>query len=135
MWSQRRESAALTVVGPFRSFPDPLSEEYDMRRSLLRGVAALTMTGSLAVLLTAVQPTPALADSVGSIGTDPVGIKQPPGSYQPNPPACTNPPVLVRFATFGESSGTHVLSLFRLANPQAATACDLKAFSEIFAQM
>ena len=45
-----------------------------MRRSLLRGVATLTMTMSLAVFLTAIQPSPALADSSGSIGTTQTGV-------------------------------------------------------------
>ena len=36
-----------------------------MRRSLLRGIAALTMTGSLAVFMTAIQPTLAHAQTVG----------------------------------------------------------------------
>ena len=40
----------------------------DMRRSLLRGVATLTLTGSLAIFFTAIQPTPVYAQS-GSSGT------------------------------------------------------------------
>ncbi len=38
-----------------------------MRRNLLRGVTALTMTMSLAVLLTAIQPRPVFAASIGSL--------------------------------------------------------------------
>ena len=43
-----------------------------MRRSCLRGAAALLLTGSLAVLLTALPPTLASAQSIGTIGTAPV---------------------------------------------------------------
>ena len=47
-----------------------------MRRSLLRGVAALTMTCSLAVLMTAIQPTPVHAQTSdpGSSGTVSMGV-------------------------------------------------------------
>ncbi len=62
-----------------------------MRRSLLRGVAALTLTGSLAIFLTGVQPTPVHAQSSGA--NCPVGAAPPTAcSGKCNPGACASVP-------------------------------------------
>ena len=65
-----------------------------MRRSLLRGIAALTMTGSLSLFVTAAQPSPAQAqtDSTGGSGSNgpvicPVGDPPPAGGCPGN--TCT----------------------------------------------
>ncbi len=83
-----------------------------MRRNLLRGVATLILTGSLAVFMTAIQPTLAFAQSGGSIGSSGTGsaLRPPCGGavvtgcnggfcifFGPCGPQIGNPPYYTRY--------------------------------------